>query len=258
MEEQTGATVKPRASASPGAIVVLVGAVVAIVGVFLPWVKAAVSGTLAQSGLDVSQSASGLKTNDGKLVLACAIILIIVGVVGLVTGTKRWMGVVAIILGLIAGGSAVINIFTLKTQFIDEAMKLAPAGTSQEVLDRARVVIQQFIDQGAISIKAGVGLFLSAAGGVAVLLGGIMLLGERSDSAPAAEVEAGGGIAVGPTMGGFQDAPPVSPPPSEPVPPAPLADAPVPSPQPQSDPLPSTPSPAPSPADAPEGDAPAP
>lgn len=228
--EATPATSRPASRTSPGGIVVVVAAIVAVIGVLLPWAKAGVSGALAQSGLDVSQSVSGLSTSDGKIFLALAIALVVVGVVALATGAGRWTGIAAIVLGVLAAAFAVYEIATLKSSFVDSVLKQvqqqAPVGTSQAILDRARAVIQQFIDRGAISIKAGVGLFLSAAGGVAAVLGGIMLLGERRGGTSSTETtEAGGGMAVGPAMGGFQgESPAVTPPavtpPADPASPA--------------------------------------
>lgn len=235
-------TARRTSRTSPGAIVVVVAGVVAFVGLFLPWFKTSESAALLQSGLNLPPSGNGIDTSDGKIFIVLAIALVVVGVVALVTGVGRWIGIVAIVLGVLTAAFAIYEITALKDSVADSILdalkKQAPTEPTQDQLDQARGVILQFIDRGAISVKAGVGLFLGAAGGVAAALGGIMLLGERRGATiPAEEAAPGGGMAVGPAMGGFQgESPsattPADPAPStepvSPAPPAPPASEPVP------------------------------
>ncbi len=245
-----------------GPMLLVVGGALAALGVFLPWVT--VSGGLADSSLSLSDSATGLDANAGKLVAVCAIVAVALGILCLVRGAERWVGVVAIIVGVIVVGAALYNIVTMKSQVVDEILKQAPAGTEQAVIDQARTLIERFIDQGAISIKAGIGLFFSAAGGVVALLGGVLLLGaDRSAGTPTIEA---GEVSAGPPMTGFDPSPTMAPPagaagtvespsPSAPVPPADAPAPPVDVPSPAASPTPEEP-PAPEPPTSAEGDLP--
>jgi hypothetical protein len=139
-----------------------------------------------------------------------------------------------LVLGVVAGGSASINILTLHSQFIDQLLKVAPAGTDQATLDHARQVLQTLIDRGQITIEPGIGIILSAVGGLVAMVGGILILTTKREQAPAvvAAPETGaptGAMATGPLMGGGPTA-------AAPIPPEPSsAESPE-----TADPLPTT------------------
>jgi hypothetical protein len=120
----------------------------------------------------------GVRSSDGQLVFAFALIALGGGVLILYLGTRRaylWVGVVALISGLwITGISSVDATFT-EERFIDSstANLVEEQGIPE---DQAAIVSRQLIDDGVVTIKLQLGIFLAIAGGAAVIVGSVLSL----------------------------------------------------------------------------------
>lgn len=129
------------------AILMLVGAAVAFVGTLLPWVRmsAALIGSLQKSGIE----------GDGGFIVVIAIIAVIVGLLGLSRPAKP--GAVLVLLG----GIAVLLIVGIDGSNIQSKAAEISSGRT-----------------GAIA-EVGEGLYVSAAGGLLLVVSAIMALAAK-------------------------------------------------------------------------------
>jgi len=133
----------PAPDAKPQALILLAGAAVAIVGAFLPWATVDIfDETLSKAGTD----------GDGVITLVLAGAAAVLGAIGLGAGRKRWQPITAVVLAALVVGVAVLDMADIKSKFGDDA----------GVFD--------------IEVNIGIGLWLTLAGGIAAVVGGLMLL----------------------------------------------------------------------------------
>lgn len=229
MEQQGGST------ARMGPMLAVAGGVLLAIGSVLTWAKASIDlDAFAQAlgvdpaqlqgavGAETSKVVSGTSTTDGKLALACGLVAVILGVIAY-SKRDKWkiLGVVTLIAGVVGGGIALYDI-TKKDDVIAEAKAavgptLASIGLDSSILDNI------------FKVSLGIGIWVCVVGGVVALLGGLMMIMNRSSvGAPAmAGVSSG---AMAPTsdsgFGTSSVAGSMAPPPPVPDTPAPAPEMP--------------------------------
>lgn len=207
---------KPTAPVAVAAL----GGILAIVGTLLSWITVKIE--LGEAGSQ-SFSANGLKTSDGKIAIVAAIILLIAAGgmrAGKTKGARRGLAILAVIAGLAAGGVAILNIATAerqKSDALDEASAQIASSTGLTAAD-VRTELEK-----VTTISLAFGIYITAAGGVIGLIGGIMGIGsagKMSDetATPAAPGGSGWAPSGEPPAGGTTP-PPAPPPPATPPPP---------------------------------------
>jgi len=163
-----------------------------------------------------SRTASGVSAGtDGKIVLACGIVLLAAGILAAMTssrGARRAMAIVAIVAGLAAAGTVVANLATKDAQINDQLRASAGRTLTAAEFTQAKA----FLERLGFRVSWGIGVYVALVGGLIGLIGGGMGLASKS-GAPAAPgaAEALNGASAG--SGGW-DTTPV---PAPPVPPAP-------------------------------------
>ena len=200
------------------AMLAVAGGALLAIGSVLTWAKASLNlDVFAQAlgvdpaqlegavGAETSQVVSGTSTSDGKLALACGLVVVILGIVAYAK-RDRWkiLGVVTAIGGLVGGGIALYDI-SKKDDVISAAKEtvgptLASIGLDASILD------------DIFEVSLGIGIWVCVIGGIVAVSGGVMMMMSKSS-------------ATTPAMAGM---------PSGAVPEAP-APAPVPAPMPVSD-----------------------
>jgi hypothetical protein len=199
-------------SSPVAAALALVGSLLLIVGSFMTWATASVDvARFAQAlGVDpsllqgavgqTSKSFSGMASGtDGKFTLIAGIIAVILAILVFVQPSMRKaLAIVLIIAGLVGAGVALYDLSKIndvKQQALGSAgAALQQAGLTASALDNA------------FSVKAGIGLWACAAGGLVVVIGGVMLLlGKAGGEAAGATYGADAGAAPASSMGtGFE------------------------------------------------------
>jgi hypothetical protein len=149
-----------------GAVLAIAGGALLAIGSFLAWAEVSGGGT--------SVSAKGIDGTDGYLTLGAGAVALLAGIV-LLRERKRALAVLAIAAGLIGGGVAVYDALTAKDSVLDSAAEeLAPTvGASAE---QVRVLLDEAIEAGQLSISLAIGVYVVIAGGVLALVGGILAL----------------------------------------------------------------------------------
>jgi hypothetical protein len=173
-------------------------------GSFLAWAEVSGGGTTV--------TAKGVDGSDGYITLGAGLVAIVAGIV-MARGTKRVLAVLLILAGIVGGGIGLYDAMTAKDSVLDAAAEeLAPTfGASTE---QVRTALDQAIDAGQLSVTISIGLYVVIAGGVVVLVGGILGLRGSSESAVAGQADA---PAPPMTEMGVPDAPPAPmPPPASP------------------------------------------
>lgn len=160
-----GDTARTR-RAPVGAILTIAGGALLGIGSFLAWAEV--------SGGGASVTAKGIDGSDGYITLGTGIIAVLVGML-LLRQAKRALAVLAIAAGLVGGGVAVYDALTAKDSVLDSAAEelAPPVGASP---DQVRVLLDEAIDAGQISISLSIGIYVVIAGGLLVLVGGILSL----------------------------------------------------------------------------------
>jgi hypothetical protein len=227
-----------RGSEAPiGAILAGIGGVVMAIGAVLNWATASIDvealaaalgvdpSLLAGTAGETSKSFAGTSSSDGKIVLVCGIVAIVIAILAF---TRRQipkaLAIVAIVAGLVGGGLALYDIST-KGDIVAEAKDAAAPSLEAAGIDAS--VLDDVFD-----VSLGIGIWLSVVGGVVVLVAGLMLVTKKAGGQPA--VEMGGGPApYMPADSGFGT------PPAAPT--SPTTDAPPPPPAPEPSPPPSDP-----------------
>lgn len=184
-----------RAAAPTSGIVAIVGGALLAFASFLPWAEV--------SGEGASVTAKGIDGSDGYLTLGAGVVAVLIGVVLVMRGSRRILAIITILVGIVGGGLALYDALTAKDSVLDAAAEeLAPSfGVST---DQVRAALDQAVDAGQIGVSVSYGLYLAVAGGVIVVVGGI--LGLRG-----AVVES-----AAPAPDASDDTPPWVPSPSEP------------------------------------------
>ena len=162
------------------------GGVLLAIGSVLTWAKASIDlDAFAQAlGVDpaqlqgavgdqTSKVVSGTSTNDGKLALACGLVAVVLGLVAYAK-RDRWkiLGGVTLVAGFVGGGIALYDI-TKKDDVISEAKDavaptLASIGLDPSILDNI------------FKVDLGIGIWVCVIGGVVALIGGLMMMMNRS------------------------------------------------------------------------------
>ena len=168
-----------RAAARTAGIVAIGGGALLALASFLPWAEV--------SGQGASVTAKGIDGSDGYLTLGAGVVAVLIGVVLLMRGSRRILAIITILVGIVGGGLALYDALTAKDSVLDAAAEeLAPAfGVST---DDVRAALDQAVDAGQIGVSVSFGLYLAVAGGVIVMVGGI--LGLRGAVAEPAAPEA--------------------------------------------------------------------
>ena len=173
-----------KRSVNPGVALALAGGALTILGVFLPWGKAAVS--MAGPGVR-TYDAAGMDVSNGTIVLGLGIVVVLAGAAAAVLAGRR--SAVLLALAAAAGGAlaAILGFMTfggLEEAMLDPIIEGAgfPAG---EVTDLARSILQE-----AMTASAGWGLYLSILGGLVAVAGGVLLVLAAREDAAARVVEA--------------------------------------------------------------------
>jgi hypothetical protein len=165
------------------AIIAVVGGLLLAIGSFLSW--ATVSG-----GGD-SVSASGTDGSDGYITLICGVIALAIGAAWFAKGAgKRALAILVLLAGLIGGGVGVYDAMTAKDSVLDGAAEeLAPSFGVPA--DQVRVLLDQAIDAGQLSISLSIGLYMVIGGGLLALVGGVLGMRARGTEPAAATPVAG-------------------------------------------------------------------
>jgi hypothetical protein len=206
MQEPVSPAPAGRSSGPPlPAILTIGGGLIAVVGSFLPWAKVSVN--LSQFGAaNFSESVGGLEA-DGWFTLIAGLVLIAIGIAAYrkMASSGTALGVIGIIAGLAAAGTAIYDITSIESATTDDFANAASgtAGASAEQL-------RQFIEQLDLQVSLQIGIILAAIGGLAGLVGAVMILMRRSSSTPALD---SAGVAAPPAPPFMSPAPP--PPPVE-------------------------------------------
>jgi len=173
-------------AASMGPMLAVAGGVLLAVGSVLTWAKASLDlDAFAQAlgvdpvqlqgavGVETSKVIAGTSTSDGKLALACGLVAVILGVIAY-SKKDRWktLGVVTMIAGAVGGGIALYDV-TKKDDVISEAKEavgptLASIGLDSSILD------------DIFKVSLGIGIWICVIGGIVALLGGLMMIMNRS------------------------------------------------------------------------------
>ncbi len=195
-----------------GAILAIVGGALLAIGSFLAWAEVSGGGT--------SVTAKGIDGSDGYITLGAGVVALIVGVL-MLRQAKKVLAILAIVAGLIGSGVAVYDALTAKDSVLDSAAEeLAPTvGVPPE---QVRVLLDQAIDAGQLSIALSIGIYVVIAGGVLAFVGGILSM--RSGSEEGETVAVAEAPPPAPSLDSPEASPPApsrSPPePTAPVPPA--------------------------------------
>ena len=206
-----------------GAILAIAGGALLAIGSFLAWAEVSGGGT--------SVTAKGIDGSDGYITIGAGIVAVLVGILLLRRAQRALaiLAILAILAGLVGGGVAVYDALTAKDSVLDAAAEeLAP--TVGATPEQVRVLLDQAIDSGEISISLSIGIYVVIAGGVLALVGGVLSLRgapkeERAEagsgwSAPAPSVtdEPPAAPAASPVFEAPPSAPPSAPPAPAPPP----------------------------------------
>ena len=149
-----------------GAILAIAGGALLAIGSFLAWAEVSGGGT--------SVTAKGTDGSDGYITIGAGIVAVLVGIL-LLRRAQRALAILAILAGLVGGGVAVYDALTAKDSVLDAAAEeLAP--TVGATPEQVRVLLDQAIDSGEISISLSIGIYVVIAGGVLALVGGVLSL----------------------------------------------------------------------------------
>jgi di/tricarboxylate transporter len=155
-----------------GAILAIVGGALLIVGSFLPWAEV--------SGGGQSVSAKGVDGSDGYLTIATGLVALVAGIM-LLRQPKRVLAILVLVAGLLGGGLGLYDALTAKDNVLDAAAEeLAPTfgGSAEQV----RVLLDEAIDAGQLSISMSFGIFIVIAGGALALVGGFLSMRSSDES----------------------------------------------------------------------------
>ena len=149
------------------------GGLLASVNSWLPWFKRTIKFPARDTEVIIER---GVRSSDGQLVFAFALIALGAGLVILYLGTRRaylWVGVVAIFSGLWITGIGSVDAAFPRQRYIESstANLIEEHGIPE---DQAELVSRQLIDTGVVTIKLQLGIYLVIAGGVSVILGSVV------------------------------------------------------------------------------------
>jgi hypothetical protein len=166
---------------------VVAGAVVAVIGTFLPWVELDVDGEFLSEPLSFSFQANGLSHWTGRVALAAGLLVVAIGIVGLATGRRlAAVALLAAAVGLVASAYVVFNPGRVLARFEEPRRFAAKLGFEErqgvehflEGWERFRRETSTLADELPLSVEAGprLGVYLSLAGEGVATLGSVLLL----------------------------------------------------------------------------------
>jgi hypothetical protein len=209
---------------STGSVLAIVGGIGLAVSAFLTWGKVTldagkfaaalgVDPNLVPAGSLPSQTVSGTDGWEGKAAIVAGIVAIVVAVIAM-RETRKGLGVLLIVAGVLGAGVALYDVVTVNDQK-DAAIEDAAPG-----LAALGVQTSQLSDAIDVSLQAGIWICIIS--GLVVVVGGAMV---RSGEGSAETTEAGPGFAMGMSAppaapGGSPAPPPAAPamPPTQAVP----------------------------------------
>jgi uncharacterized membrane protein (TIGR02234 family) len=203
--EQSGTSRAPI-----GAILAIAGGALLIVGSFLPWAEV--------SGGGQSVSAKGVDGSDGYVTIATGLVALVAGIM-LLRQPKRVLAILVLVAGLLGGGLGLYDALTAKDNVLDAAAEeLAPTlgGSAEQV----RVLLDEAIDAGQLSISMSFGIFVVIAGGALALVGGFLSM-RGSDESGAGSTSPATGFTSEPARAPSEPPAATTPPPAVPEAPPP-------------------------------------
>jgi hypothetical protein len=238
-----------------GSILAIVGGVGLAIGAFLDWgtVTLNVAKLATALGVDpslfpagsipgVSQSVSGTDGWEGKVAVVAGIAAIVVGVIAM-RETRKGLGVLLLVAGIIGGGVALYDVLTVNSQkdaaIEDAAPDLAGSGLQTSQLSEA------------IEVSLDAGIWICIIAGIVVVAGGLMVRSGEAEGAASTSPGMGSGFAMGPPS--TAPMPPSTTPPAAPPIATPPAAPPIATP-PTAPPMDPSPAPPTEPGDAPPND----
>jgi hypothetical protein len=179
-------------------IVMIVGAVVAVVGSFLTWAKMSIAGISQIPGTSGSYSINGFAhgASDGYFICGCAVVAAVIGAVFL-RRVAKGLAVLAILASLVAIGLGIYDFSQAKDlgsgqmrdKIKSEAMAQAPGGLTPQQESQLTQIIDQLL--AGLTVTVGPGLYLVILGGVAMLVGSGMSFAVKSAPAQGGEMQPG-------------------------------------------------------------------
>jgi hypothetical protein len=242
------ASSSPRLGPAP--ILGIVGGALLVAGSLMTWASVSFNIQNIANALGVdpsilpadtfgSASVTGSKVTDGKVALACGVIVVLAAVALLaVKGARVIAAVVVMVGGLAGGGIALYNGINDKQDAINEGVhQFTQAGVPGDA-------------KSFFNVSIGIGIWICVVGGIAAIVAGIIAL-MQNDRAIAAPAAMGGTMDMGSMDGAGMPAPsgtavPAAAPPAADTPAAETPTAPPPVPPSVPD-MPSTPEPPPAP-----------
>lgn len=167
----------PDPKASIAGKIMLVGSIIVIAGLILPWVSVSFDAIPnVPAGALPSSSENGIGTTDGKYTLIFASIAAVLGLLlSQRNGKAKGLGIAGIVFGALIALAAVIDIATLKKDALKGFLQgFKGAGGAQE---------QANVFADALNVSTGVGLYLALAGGLIIVIGAVMGLGVTNQPA---------------------------------------------------------------------------
>jgi hypothetical protein len=184
---------------------VVVGAVLAAIGSFLPWAKLGFGGQFF--------NANGFDGWEGKATALFGVVMAIRALMVSGRGGTRSTAVGALIIigGVVIAGIAVYTIATFHSQvesiFLNQGASQAAAQFGQPV-ETVRAVLKQLLDSGQITEQLSFGIYTVIAGGVLGAVGGVLMLSARPKEVPVLSMPTPAGPLVGPDQRpGFNEPP---------------------------------------------------
>jgi hypothetical protein len=156
-----------------GILLGLVGGVLIIGGTLASWGQ---SQGISVGDVVIASGVVGWQTSLGLLATAAGVGVLILAVIALLTTrrTNRVLGICVILAAMITGAAVILCAIDLNQTYIDFALERASeAGLSMVNVERS---IRQFLDSGTLTVDPGLGLWLSGAGAVLALVGGLLLV----------------------------------------------------------------------------------
>lgn len=160
-----------------GFLATVVGALLAGVGATLTWVTVGIE---VAEGIDTDTK--GVDVWDGQVVLACAVIMLIAVLVTRMTssdGLRRSFAAVVIGAGFVALAVATAFVLSATTRFDpieDDALVSAIAEAAGVPEDQVRASIDETLEELGAFTTIGPGPYLAIAGGLAGVVGGVLVL----------------------------------------------------------------------------------
>lgn len=158
------------------ALATVAGGLVALVGPLLPWVT--LTATSSRRALrDRELLITGTAPIDGKLIMGAAVVGILAGVAAWYArgrGARSALGGISALAGLAVMVIAVVDMLT-PSRYVTEAAR-AVADQGGFPIAQAEELTRALIGKGDVEVSPQAGLFLALAGGLVMVVAGVLLL----------------------------------------------------------------------------------